>query len=214
MTGGPADPEPGSRPGPPSDLLGPVGDGGTTVHPDLTDHLIPTWIATLADLYEVEEAAIAAATFRRRPRPDQLLDDLYLRNLHRAMFGEVWRWAGRYRTHDVNIGAVPWPEVPALVRDLVADARAWVEAATYPADEVAVRFHHRLVQIHPFVNGNGRLSRFAADYLVVGLGQPRFTWGAGLAVGREELRARYRAALQDLDADRGAVGRLLGFCRS
>lgn len=214
MTGGPPDQGPGSRPEPPRDPLAPIGDGGTTVHPDLTDHLIPTWIATQADLYEAEAAAIATATFRRRPSPHQLLDDLYLRRLHRAMFGEVWRWAGRYRTHDVNIGGVAWPDVPALVRDLLADTRAWVEAATYPADEIAARFHHRLVQIHPFVNGNGRLSRFAADYLVVGLGQPRFTWGVGLAVGRAELRASYRAALQDLDADRDAVGGLLRFARS
>lgn len=196
------------------DPLAPIGDGGTTVHPDLTDHLIPTWIATLADLHEAEEAAIAAATFRRRPSTEQLLDDLYLRNLHRAMFGEVWRWAGRYRNHDVNIGGVAWPQVPTLVRDLLADTRTWIESATYPADEVAARFHHRLVQIHPFVNGNGRLSRFAADYLVVGLGQPQFTWGAGLPVDRAELRARYRVALQDLDADRDAVGRLLSFVRS
>ena len=61
---------------------------------------------------------------------------------------------------------------------MVDDARAWVEYATYEPGESAIRFHHRLVAIHPFPNGNGRHGRVAADYLAMALGRPRLTWGA------------------------------------
>jgi fido (protein-threonine AMPylation protein) len=100
------------------------------------------------------------------------------------------------------------------VRALVDDANAWVEFGTYPPDELAVRFHHRLVLIHPFVNGNGRHGRVASELLVAALGEPKFSWGAGLALERDELRARYRHALQRMDADRDDVEELLTFARS
>lgn len=197
-----------------NDPLAPIGEGGTAVPDNLRNQLIPSYIATLGELHAAEEDNIAAATFRRRPTTIQLLDDLYLRGLHRSMFDRVWRWAGRYRRHDVNIGGVDWPEVPALARDLVADTRAWVDSATYSPDEIGIRFHHRWVQIHPFVNGNGRHGRFAADYLVASLGRPRFRWGVGLQLERDELRLRYRQALQRMDADREDVAGLLAFARS
>ncbi len=143
----------------------------------------------------------------------ELLDDLYLRNLHKAMFAKVWKWAGSYRRHDTNIG-IDWAEIPVAVHDVVADAKAWVEFATFPPDELAVRFHHRLVMIHPFVNGNGRHGRFAAEYLIEALGQHRFTWGAGLGVARDQLRQRYRRALRRMDHDRDDIDELLNFARS
>lgn len=196
------------------DPLAPIGDGHTEVPEDLREHLIPTYIASLGELHEAEEANIAAGTFGRTPTAAELLDDSYLRELHRAMFNEVWRWAGRYRTHDVNIGGIDWHDVPGLVRQLVDDTRFWIEAATFESDELAVRFHHRLVQIHPFVNGNGRHGRFATEFLVEGIGRPRFTWGAGLGVSREELRARYRRVLQKMDRDRDDVDDLCVFARA
>ena len=125
------------------------------------------------------------------------------------MFGEVWDWAGRYRRRETNIGVEP-SHISGSVRMLVEDAIAWVE--TYEPDELAVRFHHRLVAIHPFPNGNGRHSRIAAEYLVMALGRPRFGWGIGLDVSTEELRATYRHALQRADA--GEISQLLKFARS
>ena len=100
------------------------------------------------------------------------------------------------------------------MRALVADARTGVESGTFPPDELAARFHHRLVHIHPFVNGNGRHGRFAADYLVSALGRPRFTWGIGLGLERQALRAQYRRALQRMDADFDDVAELLAFARA
>lgn len=114
----------------------------------------------------------------------------------------------------MNIGGVDWREVPGLVRQLVDDTRFWVDGATYEPDDLAVRFQHRLVQIHAFVNGNGRHGRFAAEFLIEGLGRPRFTWGGGLGLERRELRARYREALQRMDRDRDDIADLVAFCRA
>lgn len=197
-----------------NDPLAPVGDGHTKVPDDVKEQLIPTYIATLGELHEAEEENITAGTFGRAPSTAQLLDDRHLRDLHRVMFDNVWRWAGRYRHHDVNIGGVSWHEVPGLVRQLVEDTTFWVDAATFEPDEAAIRFHHRLVQIHAFVNGNGRHGRFAAEYLVESLGRPRFTWGRDLGLEHSELRAQYRRALQRMDRDRDDVADLVAFSRA
>ncbi|MEX2230221.1 MAG: mobile mystery protein B [Dehalococcoidia bacterium] len=193
------------------DRLVPVGDGHTALSDEDRLGLIPTYIASRGELFDAEQRNISEALLRRSPTPSQLLDDKYLRDLHRAMFGEVWRWAGRYRQTEKNIG-IAWVQIPAEVRNLTEDARVWVEDGTYEPDELAVRFHHRLVAIHPFANGNGRHGRVAADYLVRGLGHERFSWGTGVTVETEELRAAYIGALQR--ADLGEIAELLAFARS
>lgn len=192
--------------------LVPAGDGHTELSEEDRLGLIPSYIATRGDLFDAEQRGISNALLRRRPPPpSRLLDDGYLRDLHRAMFGEVWEWAGRYRSRETNIGIDPG-QISTAVRLLVDDARAWVEHGAYEPDELAVRFHHRLVAIHPFANGNGRHGRIAADYLIGALGGERFSWGAGLDVETDELRAAYRHALQR--ADGGEIGALLTFARS
>jgi fido (protein-threonine AMPylation protein) len=98
------------------------------------------------------------------------------------------------------------------VRDLVEDARTWVDQSTFGPDELAVRFHHRLVAIHPFPNGNGRHSRAGADYLVRALGKPAFSWGAEHVTTTAELRASYLGALRAADA--GEIRPLIEFARS
>lgn len=196
-----------------TDSLIPIGDG----HSELSDEdqlgLLPTYIATRGELFEAEQRNIAEALLLRPPTVLELLEDKFLRDLHRAMFGAVWRWAGQYRLREtnINIGIDP-AQIPVAVRTLVDDARAWVEYGTYEVDELASRFHHRLVAIHPFPNGNGRHGRVAADYLITGLGGAAFTWGANLAVGTDELRTTYRLALQR--ADGGDLADLLVFARS
>ena len=191
-------------------LLLPLGDGHTELTEDDRVGLIPSYITTRGDLFVAEQRNIAFALLRRPPSLATLLDDRHLRDLHRKMFGHVWDWAGRYRRLETNIGIDP-RQIPVSVRTLVDDAIAWVDNETYEPDELAVRFHHRLVAIHPFPNGNGRHSRIAADYLVTALGRPRFGWGIGLDVNTEDLRAAYRQALQQADA--GDIEELLAFAR-
>ena len=195
-----------------TDPLVPLGDGQTTLSEEDRRGLIPAYIATRGDLFDAEQRNISNALLRRRaPAPSRLLDDKYLRDLHRAMFGEVWTWAGQYRTTQTNIGYDP-REIATAVRLLVDDARAWVEHDGYPPDELAARLHHRLVAVHPFPNGNGRHGRVAANYLIEGLGGESFSWGAGLSADTDKLRRAYLQALQQADA--GDIADLLTFARS
>jgi Fic-DOC domain mobile mystery protein B len=146
---------------------------------------------------------------------DALMTEAMIRTLHRRMFSDVWKWAGSYRQHDTNMGA-PWPYVPMQVHELLEDVVTQTsDRANMPwsADELAVRFHHRLVSIHPFPNGNGRHARLAADLLVEQLGEEVFSWGARDLGEEGAARAAYLEALRraDLEFD---YAPLLAFARS
>jgi len=127
------------------------------------------------------------------------------------MLGDVWRWAGKFRTSERNLG-IAYYEIPAALRLLLDDTRAWIEYKSYAPDEIAVQFHHRLVQIHPFPNGNGRHARLMADLLVMSLGGERFSWGSANLQDAGAVRERYIAALRT--ADGHDIGPLLEFSRS
>lgn len=115
------------------------------------------------------------------------------------MFGKVWLWAGQFRRTDKNIG-VSWLRVAVELRQLIDDTKAWVEFKTYPADEIAYRFHHRLVWIHLFPNGNGRHSRLMADIILTELfGIDAFTWGQDDLLRANEMRKQYIKALKTAD---------------
>ena len=192
-------------------LFDPEDDAATPITPDERAQLIPTYITTRAELNEAELANIVEAdgwAFRRRR---DVLDATFLKNLHKRMLNRVWYWAGQYRTTERNIGIEAYRIEPELYQ-LLGDVRFWVESATYPLDEIAVRFHHRLVSIHPFPNGNGRHARIAADLLAVQLASARFTWGSENLVEVADTRRRYIAALQA--ADDYDIGPLLLFART
>lgn len=194
------------------DPLVPLGDGDTILGPDDVEGLKLSYVTTRGELNDAEAANVAAALNRRVPSPGRLLDHLYLRRLHTAMFGDVWSWAGRYRTRGTNIGIDP-ASISEAVVNLTADARLWV-AGDEPPDVVAARFHHRLVWIHPFVNGNGRHGRAAADLLLRGLGHRPFSWGAGTLGSTGEMRARYLSALRAMDRKHDDSEGLVAFARS
>jgi Fic-DOC domain mobile mystery protein B len=100
------------------------------------------------------------------------------------MFGKVWAWAGEYRRTDKNIG-VDWTQISVRFRELLNDVRYWIDHETYSPDEIATRFHHRLVQIHLFSNGNGRHARVMTDVLVEKvLEQESFRLGIGKFIRR------------------------------
>lgn len=197
-------------------MIDPLFDGedeaNTPLEEEEREQLIPTYITTRAELNEAEQVNITQASlWLRRARNVDVLDDAFLRELHKRMFGEVWKWAGQYRLTPRNIGIDAY-RIPMEVRALVDDVRFWVENGTFPSDEIAVSFSHRLVSIHPFPNGNGRMSRLVGDLLVMRLGQPRFTWGRTNLVDAGATRRAYVAALQA--ADRGDIEPLLAFARS
>lgn len=190
-------------------------EGATNLAPEERRGLLQTWITDRADLNKAEAQNISAgAAWARRRRghnPADLLSDDYAKALHKQMFGDVWSWAGKYRTRESNIGVRPHlisTEVPALFND----ARYWVEHKAYDPDELAIRVHHRLVAIHPFPNGNGRLTRLMADLLAERMGRKPFTWGGGSLTEVSKLRERYMTALRA--ADNHDVQPLIDFART
>jgi Fic-DOC domain mobile mystery protein B len=187
-------------------------DAATPLAHEEKTGLIPSWVTFRHELNEVEQANIAkAALWASRQRRRELLDEALLRNIHKRMLGEVWSWAGSYRTTERNIGVPAW-KIPMELRILLDDTRLWIARSVYEPDELAVRFHHRLVAIHPFPNGNGRHARLMADLLVIRLGGERFTWGSTGLLNARDIRARYVSALRQ--ADNHDIAALLAFARS
>ncbi len=187
-------------------------DAATPLTPDEVDGLLLTHITTRAELNEAEYRNITEAERWAFRQQRDVLDIGFLFDLHRRMYADVWRWAGE-RTGQRNrrIGVDHWLVDPEL-QALIDNATYWIEHETYPPDEIAARFHHKLTWIHPFPNGNGRFARMAADLLLVSLGRPRFTWGGTSLVAADETRSRYVAALRA--ADRHDLAPLLAFVRS
>jgi Fic-DOC domain mobile mystery protein B len=176
-------------------LFAPI-EGATPLDPDECAGLRPSWIASRADLDSAETANIAVAMrWTRRARSFDVLDPTQLIALHRRMFGDVWTWAGATRTSERNIGIAPH-QIRAALKVLCDDVRVWIELRSYEPCECLARFHHRLVAIHPFPNGNGRHARLATDVLARRIGEPMPTWGMQFG---KEARAAYLAALRSAD---------------
>ncbi len=190
------------------------GEGNTPRSPAEQADLIPN-LATKEELNEWERQnileAYAWALAPNNLRRHDPLDESYIRELHQRMFDQTWKWAGSYRTSEKNIG-IPHQEIRERLAALLGDARYWLEHTTYGPDELAVRFHHRLVAIHPFANGNGRHARLVADVLAQKQGRPVFTWGGADQVHADDFRRRYIDALQAADA--ADIRPLLAFARS
>lgn len=194
-----------------SDIFEQPDDTATPLTPEEMRDLIPAHIADRADLNVAEQENIARGQDWALARHRDVLSEKFIKELHRQMFGEVWRWAGKFRQTERNLG-IPYYEVPVAVRQLLDDVKAWIEFKSYPPDEIAVRFHHRLVAIHPFPNGNGRHTRLMADLLVMKLGGKRFSWGRANLRDAGTMRTQYIAALKA--ADDHDIDALLAFARS
>ena len=194
-----------------TDPLVPQDDGGTELTEEEREGLIPSYITLRSELNEAEQANLLEAEEWAFARKRDLLEEEFLNNLHKRMYGNVWRWAGRYRTSGKNVGIDAY-RIPTELRQLLDDCRYWIENGTYGPDEIAVRFHHRIVSIHCYPNGNGRHARLAADLLLKSMGHERFSWGGENLVDVGETRERYIAALQA--ADEHDIGPLLEFVRS
>lgn len=187
-------------------------DHATPLAPSERDGLIPTHVTLRGELNELEQKNIAEADTWAFARKRGVLGEPFLLGLHRRMFNRVWRWAGSYRKSDrTNLGLKPHLIQPEL-RQAIDNAQYWIDYKSYEPDELAVRFHHRLVVIHPFPNGNGRWSRLAADLLIVRLGGDRFTWGRANLQAKGDVRRTYIDAMKA--ADDHDFGPLIKFARS
>lgn len=189
-------------------------EGATSLDESEIDGLLLTHITTRDELDRWEQDNILSALgWLAKTKKIDLLTEEFIRILHRRMFGEVWDWAGQFRKTNKNLG-IDWWQIPTSLRDLLEDASLWIEADRETPEEIAVRFHHRLVAIHPFPNGNGRHARLMADLILERLYQrPRLSWGGNSNLTRtSEIRRTYIRALRA--ADEGDFNPLVAFARS
>lgn len=190
-------------------------DGQTPLNDDEKEGLrIPT-IATRGELDEYEQHNIEQALqwiLKSSFTAEKIFTESFLREVHRKMYGDVWKWAGEFRQSGKNIG-VDREQIAPQLRTLLDDAKYWVANNTYPPDEIAVRFKHRLVSIHCFPNGNGRHSRLMADIIIEKIfKKPVFTWGAANLGKKGDPRTAYLTVIKSADA--GNIKPLLEFARS
>jgi Fic-DOC domain mobile mystery protein B len=190
-------------------------DGQTPLDDDEKEGLrIPT-IQTRGDLDEFEQLNIEEAilwTLSRSFKPEYILTENFVRNLHKKMFANVWNWAGEFRKTNKNLGIDKW-HIPTELKYLLDNAKYWIEEDTYSPDEMVIRFKHRLVSIHCFPNGNGRHSRLMADIMIHHMYKlPVFTWGAMNVSDQNKVRILYIKALKA--ADQSDFNPLIQFSRS
>lgn len=174
--------------------------GSTPLDPDEINGLKIIYINTRAELdrWELENIQ-EGLIWAERQKPIKLISEDFMPALHKKMFSKVWKWAGTYRKTNKNIG-VNWPYIPIELRNLMLDLDYWVKNKSFEPMEIGVRFHHRLVWIHPFPNGNGRHARLITDLIITRyFGAKPFTWGSNLALETAELRKTYIDALKAAD---------------
>lgn len=191
-------------------------DGATPLTHDELHDLIPGYITTQAELNVAEQMNVARGLLwlnRQRANSKSILTEQFTRELHQALFGHVWQWAGRFRNTDKNIG-VYWLHIATELKKLLDDINYQIAHDTYSIDEIALRFHHRLVLIHPFPNGNGRHSRIMTDGLLTALGHRTFSWGGGDIQNYQAHNAVRKAYISALRAaDKGDYTPLKTFVR-
>ena len=187
--------------------------GATPLEPEEIEDLKIGHITTREELNRFEQDNInEALQWLEIRRKSDVLTEKFIKTLHQKMFGKVWRRAGTFRRSGKNIG-VDWMQIPVQLHTLLQDVRYWMDHKTYPSDEIAVRFHHKMVWIHLFPNGNGRHARLMTDILLKDVfKQKPFTWNVKSIDVEDNVRTVYLKALRA--ADQGDYTMLLEFVRS
>lgn len=189
-------------------------NGQTPLNEEEKDGLLIKTIGTLQELDEFEQLNIEKAiewTIRSKFKTENILTEKFVKQVHKKMFGGVWKWAGNFRKSEKNIG-VSWIKIGIELHCLLDDTKYWIENKTYSPDEIAIRFKHRIVKIHCFPNGNGRHSRIMADIIIETIFDKEiFTWGFKNRFQADEIRYNYITALKE--ADNEDISKLLDFAR-
>jgi Fic-DOC domain mobile mystery protein B len=176
-------------------------EGATPVDADELSELIPPHITLQKELNEWEQANILDAAGYYYPRNfkcDEILTFDFILKVHERMFDKTWKWAGKTRKTMKNIG-VDVSMIIETTKNLFDDVKFRIKNNVYPVDEIGARFHHRLVQIHLFPNGNGRHSRFITDLLMKSLGAEMFSWGSKDLYAQSSVRSEYINSLKEAD---------------
>jgi Fic-DOC domain mobile mystery protein B len=190
-------------------------EGQTPLSEDEQEGLKISSITTREELDEFEQLNIEKAiqwTFGKKLKTEQLFSEKFIKDLHKRMYGDVWKWAGTFRTSEKNIGIKSYL-IGVELKQLLDDAVYWTQNKTYNSQEIAIRFKHRLVSIHCFANGNGRHSRLMADLIMEKLYNEKFfSWGSNNLVKATEVRAAYIKAVKK--ADQQDLLPLIAFAKS
>ncbi|MGB5236079.1 MAG: mobile mystery protein B [Flavobacteriaceae bacterium] len=190
-------------------------EGQTPLNEEEKEGLKIKSITTQGELDEFEQLNIEKAvewTIHAKLKPEKILTEKFVKDLHKKMYGDVWKWAGEFRKSEKNIG-ISWVQISIELKNLLDDTKYWIENNTYSPDEIAIRFKHRIVSIHCFPNGNGRHSRMMADIIMESIfDEDIFTWHQSKMVKANETRKEYINALRE--ADNGNVKPLIEFAKN
>ena len=190
-------------------------EGQTVLDEDEKEGLKIKSISTQGELDEFEQFNIEKAvewTIRNKFKEENILTEKFIKDLHKKMYGEVWKWAGEFRKSNKNIG-IDWTGISTSLKNLLDDTKYWIEFKTFSSEEIAIRFKHRIVSIHCFPNGNGRHSRLMADIIIESIfDEEVFSWNKSNMVRADETRSKYITALRD--ADHGMISALIKFARN
>ena len=190
-------------------------EGQTPLDEEEKEGLKINSITTQGELDEFEQLNIEKAvewTINMKLKPEKILTEKFVKDLHKKMYADVWKWAGEFRRSEKNIG-ITWTQIGIELKNLLDDTKYWIENKTYSPEEIAIRFKHRIVSIHCFPNGNGRHSRMMADIIIDSLSKiEMFTWHQSNMVKANETRKTYIQALRE--ADNGNIEPLIKFAKN
>lgn len=190
-------------------------DGQTPLDEDEKEGLKIKSITTQGELDEFEQLNIEKAvewTIISKLKPERILTEAFIKDLHKKMYGDVWKWAGEFRKSNKNIG-VEWIKIGIDLKYLLDDTKYWIVNNTFPEEEIAIRFKHKLVAIHCFPNGNGRHSRIMADIIMESIfSREIFSWHQSNMVKADQTRKKYISSLRK--ADNGDIKPLIEFARN
>jgi len=190
-------------------------NGQTPLDEDEKEGLKIKSLTTQKELDEFEQLNIEKAiewTIHANLKPEKILTEKFIKDLHKKMYDDVWKWAGKFRKTNKNIG-INWTQIGIELRKLINDTKYWIDNKTYPPEEIAIRFKHRIVAIHCFPNGNGRHSRVIADIIIESIfGKEIFTWHNSNMLKADETRKCYILALKE--ADNGNIIPLIEFAKN
>jgi Fic-DOC domain mobile mystery protein B len=174
-------------------------DGQTPLDEEEKEGLKIKSISTQAELDEFEQLNIEKAiewTIHTNLKPERILSEKFIKGLHKKMYDDVWKWAGEFRKTNKNIG-IDWAQIAIELKNLIDDTKYWIENEIFSPEEIAIRFKHRIVEIHCFPNGNGRHSRMMADIIIESIfGKEIFSWHRSNMVKADETRKKYIKALR------------------
>lgn len=190
-------------------------EGQTPLDEDEKEGLKIKSITTQGELDEFEQLNIEKAvewTIHANLKQERILTEKFIKNLHKKMYGDVWKWAGHFRKSNKNIG-IEWTRIGIELKTLLDDINFWINNNTYSPEEISIRFKHRIVAIHCFPNGNGRHSRMIADVIMEYVfGLDIFPWNQSSMVKASDTRKKYITALRR--ADQGDITELIKFAKN